>query len=718
MTNEELLIRIRGTKASGATWLDLRNQRLTTLPSEIGQLTNLIELNLCGNKLTALPPEIGQLRNLQKLNLWGNKLTMLPSELFLLVNLIYLDLRNNQLTALPSELFKLANLTWLDLGLNRLITLPPEIGQLTNLTWLDLGDNRLTTLPLEICQFTKLERLWLDDNPLTTPPPEIVEQGIDAIRRYLVELEKSNRPLNEVKILLVGEGSAGKTSLVKQLLGEVFDKDEDTTHGISIRGWDVEAGGTPIKVNIWDFGGQEIMHATHQFFLSKRSLYVLVLDGRKDERAEYWLRHIESFGEDSPVLVVLNKQDSNPSFDLNRPFLQEKYKGIRNFFRTCCADGRGIDEFKEALIDELGKVPMIGIRWPQSWFQVKQRIEGMQCPYISREKYGDLCAEADLAGDDNRETLVDFLHDLGVAVHFKGLALKAMHILDPVWVTNAVYKIINAEEMTDSKGILHEECLDSILKQCHEDKHCYPAHTHVYLLELMKKFELCYPAGTDAVLIPQLLPVPEPEFTFDSDNALGFVLHYQSFLPPSVFPRFMVKVHQSIKSGLCWRTGAVLYDKESGSEAVVKADTEARRIYLRVNGPHRKEFLSFLWFSLREINSSFEKLAVSERIPMPDAPHITADYQTLLNHLKAGLDNYMPEGAENVYPVKKLLGLVEPEGEDEMRQLMRKIETRLDGKESAAETVNHLIEMKPNFFGMGLNLNELFTRILGKKKQR
>ena len=36
------------------------------------------------------------------------------------------------------------------------------------------------------------------------------------------------------------------------------------------------------------------MHATHQFFLSKRSLYILVLDGRKEEDAEYWLRHLKA----------------------------------------------------------------------------------------------------------------------------------------------------------------------------------------------------------------------------------------------------------------------------------------------------------------------------------------------------------------------------------------------------------------------------------------
>ena len=118
-------------------------------------------------------------------------------------------------------------------------------------------------------------------------------------------MEKSKQPLNEVKIILIGAAAAGKTSLVKQLLGEAFDQHEDTTHGISIRNWQARCCGKQININLWDFGGQEVMHATHQFFLSKRSLYLLVLDGRKDERAEYWLRHIEAFGADSPVLVVL-----------------------------------------------------------------------------------------------------------------------------------------------------------------------------------------------------------------------------------------------------------------------------------------------------------------------------------------------------------------------------------------------------------------------------
>ena len=84
-------------------------------------------------------------------------------------------------------------------------------------------------------------------------------------------------------IVLVGHGGSGKTSLAGQLLGNKFNPSEHKTDGISIDDWLVQTEKGEVQVHLWDFGGQVIMHATHQFFLSHRSLYVLVLDGRKEE---------------------------------------------------------------------------------------------------------------------------------------------------------------------------------------------------------------------------------------------------------------------------------------------------------------------------------------------------------------------------------------------------------------------------------------------------
>lgn len=108
----------------------------------------------------------------------------------------------------------------------------------------------------------------------------------------------------------------GKTSLVNRLVLDQFNRDEKKTEGIKTTVWPLELGGKEkVRLNIWDFGGQEIMHATHQFFLTQRSLYLLVLNGREggeDADAEYWLKLIESFGGGSQVIVVLNKVQEHP----------------------------------------------------------------------------------------------------------------------------------------------------------------------------------------------------------------------------------------------------------------------------------------------------------------------------------------------------------------------------------------------------------------------
>lgn len=87
--------------------------------------------------------------------------------------------------------------------------------------------------------------------------------------------------------------------------------------------------------------------------------------------------------------------------------------------------------------------------------------------------------------------------------------------------------------------------------------------------------------------MPGLLDTGEPEFAFDYTGALRFIVQYD-FLPPSVLPRFIVKMHRDIHNLLQWRTGVVLRDPDYRSTAVVKADIEAKRIYFFVTGPQKR----------------------------------------------------------------------------------------------------------------------------------
>ncbi len=309
---------------------------------------------------------------------------------------------------------------------------------------------------------------------------------------------------------------------------------------------------------------------------------------------------------------------------------------------------------------------------------------------------------------------MDFLNDLGTVIHFDQFELNDHHVLNPQWVTEAVYKIINAPSVAHAKGLLHVDALADILAKKKDSEHRYYPADHHYIIELMKKFELCYQVGESEVLIPQLLAVPEPSFTFYYSNALRFVLHYEDFLPPSVMPRFIVNRHKEIQGELRWRSGVVLKNAQLDASAVVRADDEARRIHIAVTGKERKIFLALIWLTLREINAGFEGLKVSERVPMPDEPERSVDYETLLSYAEQGLEKIIPEGTKKAYSVKELLERVHFANESEGRQMLALAEGERKGgavnKTGAA--LNTMFKLEPSVFGVGINLNAMFDALL------
>ncbi|WP_353570980.1 COR domain-containing protein [Candidatus Albibeggiatoa sp. nov. BB20] len=712
-------------KNNNVVGLSLDYLELSVIPNSLIYLINLKKLSLVGNDFNILSNSFTQLQNLMELRLYNNQLQELPTSFGQLQNLRELYLENNQLQELPTSFGQLQNLRWLELHNNQLKELPASFGQLQNLSYLDLSYNQLKELPASFGKFQNMYHIALFNNPLKTPPYEIATQGIESIRNYFNALGDNPQPMNELKMLLVGEGASGKTSLVKQLLGENFNEHESQTHGILIRHWQFDTATLPIKARLWDFGGQEIMHATHQFFLSKRSLYLLVLDGRKEEKTEYWLQHIESFGGQSPVLIILNKMDENPGFDVNRTFLQQKYPFIVGFYRISCKTTRGIDELKQAIQQAIAKVEILETLWPESWLKVKQALEQKNVEgekYIPYDDYVKLCETNDIKQESFQQTLVKFLHDLGIVIHFKQALLEETNVINPKWVTEAVYKIINSENLANNKGILeHAEF-------CQYLSSCVPSHKQNYILELMRKFELCYQIEhTKQILIPDLLPVEQPAFEFDKTDAIQFLLSYE-FLPKTIIAKFIVKMHRDIKQELRWRTGAVLEDKQFNATAVIVADEEKRQISIQINGQQKREYFAAILYTFRDIRKIFEELSVQELICLPDNPEETVSYKKLIKLEQRGKTEYA--GEERDYSLAELLGTVRTE--DPMQQVLsivRKLSEQMltkdeflqksddilkmiaetsDSEQELQEKISRIFMVQPNIMGIGINFDELY----------
>jgi small GTP-binding protein len=647
--------------------LDLSRTKIQDI-SILAELKNLISLDLSDNEIGDISI-LGELKNLMNLGL-SNTGILDISILGDLQNLVSLDLGYNILLSDISFIRNFPHLTRLVLNDNEICDIS-VLGELKHLIYLDLRENKIKELPGDIADWGMeidsdsttggTKGIFLHGNPLEIPPLEIVKKGVEAVKSYFRDLKKGEiQPLNEVKVLLVGDGGSGKTSLVKRMLSKGFDQDEAKTDGIDISNWTVNKNTKKVSARIWDFGGQEIMHATHQFFLTKRSLYILVLDGRKDEKTEHWLKLIESFGGNSPVLLVLNKIDENPGFEVNRKFLQEKYRNIKGFYRVSCKTTEGIETFVKTLEDELAKVEMIRTTWAYSWFNVKTQLEHMKNHYISYPEYIELCAEEEINDQSSQGTLVDFLNDLGVVLHFEDFDLGDTYVLEPKWVTEAVYKIINSEILAKYNGVLRLKLMDKILKQKKKEDYYYPPDKYRYIIELMKKFELCYKLDSEKVLVPDLLEVEERSFNFDYDKALKFIILYD-FLPKSIMPRFIVRMHKDIKRELMWRTGVVLSDNAFHSTAVIKVDEEDKKIYIYVIGKQVRDYFSVLRKTLRDINGSFEKLKTTELIPLPDHNEITVEYEELIGYEQMGIDEIIIGKLKRSYSVSKLLnGLEEP----------------------------------------------------------
>jgi internalin A len=216
------------------------------------------ELWLTSYMLRELPQELFQLVHLRVLSLANNPLTSVPAELFSMVNLRQLELSYTQLTQLPPEVGNLTNLEILDLSRSRLQSLPPTIGRLRALRTLDISRNNLTTLPFELGSLRETILLELDGNPFEEPLPTVVRRGTPELFAYLRSL-RSGQPQYEAKVLLVGEGNVGKTSLVAALRGQPFVPDRETTHGIELEEMVFPHPDLPVDIhlNTWDFGGQE-----------------------------------------------------------------------------------------------------------------------------------------------------------------------------------------------------------------------------------------------------------------------------------------------------------------------------------------------------------------------------------------------------------------------------------------------------------------------------
>lgn len=311
---------------------------------------------------------------------------------------------------------------------------------LTNLTTLHLANCTQVTdagVKAVAIQLVGLRYLDVRSIPKLKAPKELLgdPENLAAIRDYYTRLvSEGKRQLNEAKLVVVGNEAVGKSALVNYLVSDTPCSNTGKTEGVNILDrinvakWDVnraDTGEEPLRLNVWDFGGQEVLYETHKFFLTARSLYLVVLEARRENTADaeldlhHWMRAIRNRGgEEVPVVVVVNKAEYPHDLRLDEPRLRKEYPAIRAFVRTSCRDpksfpeegGKGIVALRKLIVDLVrndNALQHVRDWFPLSYFRVKEeagdlaRRESM----LSTIQYATVCVSAGITGEGEQGNL-------------------------------------------------------------------------------------------------------------------------------------------------------------------------------------------------------------------------------------------------------------------------------------------------------------------------
>ena len=677
--------------------LDLHNNQITDV-APLAKLTQLAELYLNGNQITDVAP----LANLTQL-----------TELFLI---------DNQITDV-APLANLTQLTKLFLIDNQILDVAPltDLAQLKNL---DLRNNRIQNLPSSLLQLSldwhndgfHIQGLCLEGNPLQNPPPEVIQSGRQAIKDYYQRLEQGEkRELREAKLILLGEPDAGKSSIVRRLLYNEFDPNSETTLGTDIHRWKFsDADGEEYRVNIWDFGGQDIQQSIHHLFLTAGALYLVVLDARRDESPLQWLQTINAFAAGATVLIAVNQIDLNAHPKLNQQELRATYPNIAAVFYTSCERDQdlGRNELIAELKRQLAQLPSMGDVYPQQWYEIKERLEREQSRgrhYMSMPSYSELCAEHNMVADEGAsskltENFLRVLDNIGTVRWFDKFEYFNYQVLDPSWLTIGLYHILINTEVKQRSGLVSRQQIKGILlydipEQYLKRGYKYRERDVDFFVEAIQHYKFAFKVehsdGSPRYRIPKGFPQNPPARLntkdYEGDDHRLYIIEFTSFAPAWLLHRLIVSLHHKIPEELYWYYGFVYRSAEG--DTLVNLFEHERKLFIRVpkNAPNVYPLLRFCLF---DIFADTMQLQMQEWVMFGKDNQARASLQQLRRYAAKGIQLYRDHDTLEEAPVAELLGLFPANiANADTTTALQELEKLKAERQQDRELINKLIDL-------------------------
>ncbi|MFD8297711.1 COR domain-containing protein [Streptomyces bauhiniae] len=598
----------------------------------------------------------------------------------------------NALRSLPGWFPELTALTDVWLNDNRLTALPEDIGRLTSLRWLMLSENELTELPRSLGSLRDLVRLSLDGNPLSSPPPEVVAAGARAVVSFLAETQEDPVRQWSSKIVVVGEGRVGKTSLLRALRGEDHNPNEDSTHGLTVGSLDMPHPHPPagesvdMRLSTWDFGGQEIYHATHQFFLTDRSLFLLLWDaqiGWEGSKLHYWLDMIKARAPHAPVVLVATHLGPRPP-DLPLEELRETYPGlIVESLSADSASGEGVEEVREVIRQQVASLPLMGATWPRTWLRAADAVRAAGEKHVTPEVLGNLLSEAGVREPSHQASLTAALHSLGDLLYYPDdEELCDLVVLRPQWLTGYISRVLDSEDVLNEGGLFRHSFGNTLWQDVERSM-------RRHLIRMMENFDLSYRTEDQkASLVVELLPWNPPSYQEDWNSLerleqrelrLKYRLHT---VPPGIPTWFIAREHR-FSTPVRWRSGALLKHPDGVHAALITVDRHAKTAELRVRGSYPHDFFAVLKDGFEQTLQRYPGLDITRLVPCPhrDEDGTACRHEFRHEQLRARLDRRppletieCPEHLEEVEVAYLLQGIERPAADQMADQVLERLD--------------------------------------------
>ena len=560
--------------------LKLARNEFSVLPAEIGNyLKNCTILSLQWNKLKEIPSCLLQLPFIAELNLSNNMLTELPEVPEWPFSLTQFNVAHNKLNRLPKSTVALS-IEKLNLSYNHFRSVPSCVCSFITLLMLDLsGNSKISSLPVELGRLKKMFDLKLEGLDDLNDPPKNVRLTTADCMRYLSSRLRGEQGYYRMKLMLVGKQLMGKSTIVARLQGHKIGN--ESTVGVDVSEWKFSPGykKKEFTFSIWDFAGQEEYYATHQCFLSKRSLYLLCWNITEGDNGianlKPWMNNISLRAPGSSIVVVATFLDKMSEEDrkcgLEKELCKKVYELAKQFPRLNISQSmavglqgkqENVTQLKEVIYKAasectIGNQLVMGVKIPASYFILDTKLAslhekvqaGKAEPIMHSGDFKEMVRSlklVDLQDDDELKTVTYFLHEVGSLLHYDDRRhnLDDLYFIDPQWLCKLMSAVVTVEQKNPylKHGILKTRNIPILFRN-----KLYPSRYIYQYLTLLHRFEIALPLDREhsRILVPSLLPDKQPNGVKEVLLGLQCYRRYVVFrytTPPGLWGRLLSRI--------------------------------------------------------------------------------------------------------------------------------------------------------------------------------